>query len=278
MRLILGINNTRFNEWIRNLSYNSAIYGRISLPAYIHTIDSAEVFFHKIYLIEQMQLQGITKNTSFFRDRAILITKNDTVADINVRILTQLTGETRVYDTVNFISFNIMEKGNRPDIFIEFLRAQNPSGLSFARLELKIGTPIICLRNLFSREGLCNKTRIIITKLREYSIEVKIISGQFYGEDRVISRITFIADMRESAWKYSRKQFLVRLYFAITINKAQGQSLQKVGIDLRQSVFIYSQFYVAFSRVTDVANLDVLLPYRGSGMVENIVYPEVLLR
>ena len=70
----------------------------------------------------------------------------------------------------------------------------------------------------------------------------------------------------------------MRLYFAITINKTQGQSLQKVGIDLRQPVFTHGQFYVAFSRVTDVANLDVLLPYRGSGMVENIVYPEVLLR
>jgi hypothetical protein len=123
MRLILGADNTRFGEWIRNLSYDSAMYGRISLPAYIHTTDSAEVFFHKIYPMEQMQLQGIIKDISFFRDRAILITKNDTVADVNVRILTRLAGETRVYDTIDFISFNIMEKGSRPDISIEFLRA-----------------------------------------------------------------------------------------------------------------------------------------------------------
>jgi hypothetical protein len=41
------------------------------------------------------------------------------------------------------------KKNNRPDISIEFLRAQNPSGLPPARLELKIETPIICLRNLF---------------------------------------------------------------------------------------------------------------------------------
>jgi ATP-dependent DNA helicase PIF1 len=99
------------------------------------------------------------------------------VADVNVRILTRLAGETRVYDVVDFISFNIMEEGSRPDISIEFLRAQNPSGLSPARLELKIGVLIICLRNLFSREGLCNGTRMIISKLREYSIEVKIING-----------------------------------------------------------------------------------------------------
>ena len=144
-------------------------------------------------------MQGIIRDTSFFRDRAILTTKNDTVADINVRILTRLAGETRVYDTVDSISFNTMEKGNRPDISIEFLRAQNPSGLPSARLELKIETPVICLRNLFSREKLYNKTRMVITKLREYSIKIKIISGQFHGEDRVISRITFITDMGKGA-------------------------------------------------------------------------------
>jgi hypothetical protein len=205
MRLISEANNTRFSEWIRNLFYNSAIYGRILLPVYIHTTNSAEVFFYKIYLIEQMQLQGIIRDTSFFRDRAILTTKNDTVADINLRILTRLTGETRVYDAVNSINFNIIKKNSRPNISIEFLRVQNPSGLPPARLELKIGTLIICLRNLFPRKRLYNKTRIIITKLREYSIKIKIINGQFYGKDRVISRITLITDIRKSAWKYSRK-------------------------------------------------------------------------
>jgi hypothetical protein len=127
------------------------------------------------------------------------------VADINVRILTRLAGETRVYDIIDSISFNTMEEGNRPDIFIEFLRVQNPSGLPVARLELKIGTPIIYFRNLFSRKRLSNRTRIIITKLREYFIKIKIISGQFHGKDRVISRITFITDIKEDAWKYSQK-------------------------------------------------------------------------
>jgi hypothetical protein len=68
------------------------------------------------------QIQGIIRNISFFRDRAILTIKNDTVADINVRILTRLAGETRVYDVINSINFNIMEENNKSDIFIEFLR------------------------------------------------------------------------------------------------------------------------------------------------------------
>ena len=51
------------------------------------------------------------------------------------------------------------EKGNgEPDqttIPMEFLRAQNPSSLPPAKLKLKVGCPIILLRNLFP-EGLCN--------------------------------------------------------------------------------------------------------------------------
>jgi hypothetical protein len=188
-------------------------------------------------------------------------------------------GQNRVYDTVDSVNFDTINEGvERPDISQEFLRAQNPSGLAPSRLELKVGAPIICLRNLFPREELCNGTRMVITKFRDYCIEVRIIGGQFYGKNRVIPRITLTADMGEGAWKHSRKQFPVRLYFAMTINKAQGQSLKKVGINLRQPIFTHGQFYVAFSRVIDVFNMDILLPYKGSGKAENIVYPEVLLR
>jgi ATP-dependent exoDNAse (exonuclease V) alpha subunit len=52
-----------------------------------------------------------------------------------------------------------------------------------------------------------------------------------------------------------RLQFLIRLLFAMTINKAQGQSLQRVGIDLRDLVFGYGQLYVAMSRITNVYEL-----------------------
>jgi hypothetical protein len=92
-----------------------------------------------------------------------------------------------------------MEKGDRPNISTEFLRAQNPSGLPPTRLELKIGALMICLRNLFPRERLYNNTRIIVTKLREYFIEIRIISGQFHGKDRAILRIILNADIREGA-------------------------------------------------------------------------------
>jgi hypothetical protein len=277
MRLISGNDNFLFGKWIRNLFYDAIQYGHILFPSFVRTMDSPAAFFDQVYSVEWMRTAQA--DISFFRDRAILTTRNDTVAAINNDILKRLPGQSRVYDAVDSVNFNIMgEDMERSDIFQEFSRAQNPSGLAPSRLELKVGASIICFRNLFPREGLCNGTRMVITKFRDYCIKVRIIGGQFHNEDRVIPRITLTADMGEGTWKHSRKQFPVRLCFAMTINKVQRQLLKKVEIDLRQSVFTHGQFYVALSRVTDMSNLDILLPYRGSGKVENIVYPEVLLR
>ena len=76
--------------------------------------------------------------------------------------------------------------------------------------------------------------------------------------------------MKEGGWIHRRRQFPVRLCFAMTINKAQSQSLRTVGVDLRSPVFTHGQLNVAFTRVTDVDELDVLLPEQNDGRVDNI--------
>ena len=65
----------------------------------------------------------------------------------------------------------------------------------------------------------------------------------------------------------------------MTINKSQGQSVKKVGLDLRTPVFTHGQLYVALSRCTSQREIKVLLDQ--SQMQEfkthNIVFPGVLL-
>ena len=64
----------------------------------------------------------------------------------------------------------------------------------------------------------------------------------------------------------------------MTINKAQGQSLQHVGLDLQTPVFTHGQFYVVVSRVTSVHNIKAIWnPDVDNSVTTNIVYPEVLL-
>ena len=68
----------------------------------------------------------------------------------------------------------------------EFLTTLNPSGLPPTKLQLKIGVPIILLRNLNPRQGLCNGTRLLITKYTQFCIEAQILGDQYYGQTHLI--------------------------------------------------------------------------------------------
>jgi hypothetical protein len=82
-------------------------------------------------------------------------------------------------------------------------------------------------------------------------------------------------------FKMKRKQFPIRLSFAMTINKAQGQTIPHVGVYLPEPVFSHGQLYVALSRGTSRANTKVLVKpvggIRRNGVyTSNVVYQEVL--
>jgi hypothetical protein len=77
-----------------------------------------------------------------------------------------------------------------------------------------------------------------------------ILGGQFDGENRYIPRILLTNEMKGGGWIHCRRQFPVRLCFAMTINKSQGQSVRTVGVDLHSPVFTHGQLNVAFTRVT----------------------------
>uniref|UniRef100_A0A8I6YED5 ATP-dependent DNA helicase n=1 Tax=Hordeum vulgare subsp. vulgare TaxID=112509 RepID=A0A8I6YED5_HORVV len=59
-------------------------------------------------------------------------------------------------------------------------------------------------------------------------------------------------------FSFKRKQFPVRLSFAMTINKSQGQTIPNVGVYLPEPVFSHGQLYVALSRATATSNIKVL--------------------
>ncbi|POS82141.1 hypothetical protein EPUL_006719 [Erysiphe pulchra] len=99
---------------------------------------------------------------------------------------------------------------------------------------------------------------------------------RYNGREHIISRIT-LNTSEDLPFTLTRKQLPIRPCYAMTINKSQGQTLQSVGIDLTTPVFSHGQLYVAFSRVTHVNNLIVLLP-SSARKTTNVVYPEVLLQ
>ena len=66
----------------------------------------------------------------------------------------------------------------------------------------------------------------------------------------------------------------------MTINKSQGQTLSRTGLDLRSSAFAHGQLYVAFSRAQNKTSITCLLPpsqvVDGVPYTENIVYSPLI--
>lgn len=207
------------------------------------------------------------KNHEWLYERAILTPKNDDVNKINHQILNQVPGNILQYKSID----SVTEENESVNFPIEFLNSLEPPGLPPHLLKLKIGAPLMVIRNL-NPPKLCNGTRVVIKNLTPNLIEATIINGKFKGEEVFIPRIPMITT--DSTIEFKRLQFPVRLAFAITINKAQGQTLKTVGISLETPCFSHGQLYVACSRVGTPNNLFI---YTTNRTTHNIVYPIALV-
>jgi hypothetical protein len=86
-----------------------------------------------------------------------------------------------------------------------------------------------------------------------------LLKEDFNRQLQTISRIKLFLGEKDLTFILICKQFFVCLYFAITINKSQGQSFKQVKVDLQTLVFFHNQFYVAVSQVLFAASLHILL-------------------
>ena len=116
-------------------------------------------------------------------------------------------------------------------------------------LQLKKHTITMLLRNLDPVNGHCNGTRYHIEHLHDHIIDATIVYRPHAGKQIFIPRIPMIPSDNIFPFHMKRKQSTVRPAFAITSNKAQGQTLSHVGIYLKQGFFLHGQLYVAMSRV-----------------------------
>jgi ATP-dependent DNA helicase PIF1 len=92
-------------------------------------------------------------------ERAISTAKNVDVNELNLKIQHLLPGDLVSYKSINTVC-DATEAVNYPT---EFLNSLDLPGMPLHNLQLKIGSPVILLRNL-NPPRLCNGTRLVIKK------------------------------------------------------------------------------------------------------------------
>ena len=221
---------------------------------------------------------GLRKNITspgWIDGRAILAPTNKQVDAINNLISETFPGKP-------FVLTSSDELSNPDDLSrfnIEYLNSLSPSGLPTHRLFLKVGMPLMLLRNLNPKMGLCNGTRLIFERVHSNKLlECRITGGDFNNRKVLIPRITLKPKDGEFAFEWSRRQFPVRVCFAMTINKSQGQTLQNIGVWLNDSCFAHGQLYVAVSRVGSPSKVKFAIRQTHGApetATRNVVYTEV---
>ena len=213
----------------------------------------------------------------YFLDRIILAPRNSNVADLNTTILSH-------FPRPKIISYSANSTETEPGINtepeyipVEYLRSLEASGLPPRELHLKWGCPLILLWNLAPAQGLCNGTRLILQHATGRVLKVKILGGQHNGEIAFIPRISLILSSQPGmTFCLCHCQFPVCLAFVLTINKAQGQSVWHVGLNLYEPVFPHGQLYVALSHATSYKQVKILLPpTEMEARITNVIYPEI---
>ncbi len=166
---------------------------------------------------------------------------------------------------------------------MEFLNSICPSSIAPHALDIKAGVPLILLRNLDPAGGFANGTRLLAKVMQRNVLDCEISTGKHAGSRVFNPRILMQSSDSTLPFTLHRRQFPVRAANAMTINKAQGQTLEFAGVYLPDPVFSHGQLYVAASRVGNPACIRFMVnggkPHGvgGSLYTKNVVYKEVLI-
>lgn len=262
-----------FSRWLLELGN-----GNLTSDIEVDTIDIPPSMIVTGSLIEAIYQDTTTEEKC---SRIILSPKNENCMQINEEVLSMIPGETTSYLSADAVkSDSEEEQNNYPS---EFLNSLTPSGMPPHRLNLKVGCIVMLLRNLSLRQGLCNGSRLEVTNLHRNCIQAKLICGSNAGDQVLIPRVKLSPNDANLPFKLERTQFPIRLAYSMTINKAQGQTFERVGIFLPQPVFSHGQLYVAFSRARAMSDVYVKVMdterqgrRRNKVVTRNVVYREVL--
>ncbi|KAH1189293.1 ATP-dependent DNA helicase PIF1 [Glycine max] len=306
---IYEIQTATFAKWILDIGDGiigdeNDDYATIQVPAHL-LITQYDDSISGIVKSTFPDLDQHHNNPEFFKSKAILVSTNETIEQINhyvlsfipdnylitylidtcsvKNIITEIAIFQIIGDHMEYLSSDSVDKSETNEdsyfqsITTKFLNSLNTSGLPTHSIKLKIGSPIMLLRNLDQNQGLCNGIRLVVTKMTKHVIAAEIISGKNIDLAVYIPRMSMSPSQSPWPFKLLKRQFPIMLSYAMAINKSQGLLLSMVGLYLPKPVFTHGQLYVALLRVNSTKGLKILIhddEQKSMNSTTNVVFKE----
>ncbi|PIA55021.1 hypothetical protein AQUCO_00800035v1 [Aquilegia coerulea] len=129
-------------------------------------------------------LQQLAHDRDYIVQRALISQTNHFVDEVNDRVVQPFPGE-----EITYYSYDSIENNINGLYQSHFLNSISPCGLPLHKLTLKLGSPIILIRNLSPKTGLCNGTRLLCIGFYENFIHVEIVNVSSSGSKIFLPRI-----------------------------------------------------------------------------------------
>ena len=109
--------------------------------------------------------------------------------------------------------------------------------------------------------------------MHRHFIDAKVLTGKAVDERVYITSMPLTPSDTDLPFTFRRKQLPINLAYAMTINKSQGQTFDRVGVFLDRPCFTHGQLYVAMSRVKSRSGLKIsITPGIDQGELEGNIY------
>lgn len=216
----------------------------------LKTIETNKVNANTLKIIEACKNNTRNPNVTY----TTLFTKNKNVDDYNNKELAKNTNPLKTY-------YALRGEGSEKNID-KLIKARNIP----EKVELKVGATVIVTKNLHDKEGDLKATNGSVGKvvrMNSYSVDLQLNNGELvtinYAEYIESKKEVIENKVTGKVMEYEKieavvSQIPLKLGYAITVHKSQGQTLDAVEVDLSEC-FIPGLGYVALSRIRDAKNL-----------------------
>lgn len=263
-------------------------YRQANDPDFVNILDSFRQPLSAEQKVEIMNLINSRVSSSLPNDAIYIASSNEEVRQVNAKKLGELPGESKTIfaeytiqkkDRTGNVELNHSQLPSSEDIFEIVLPSAYDSQLTFkkgARVMLtKNSKPRYINGDFGTIEDYNGQYFTIKVDRTQNSIKCpdpfdRYKDGQMYERryemeyDSVRHRL-----VRKTPYIQRTKQFPIKLAYAFTIHKAQGQTYEKVILDLNSHIFAPGQLYVALSRAKSLQGLFLTKPVTYSDIISD---------